>query len=272
MTPATTTLSGVYTIKNGVTGGLYVGSTGNLAVRSKVHLRLLQTGSHHSAPLQNAWNKYGSEAFTFVPLFYCSVNDLLKFEQRAMEVLGPSYNVSKVAGSPMRGRKHSHQTKQRMSEASKGRPKSDTHRQNIGLSKQGVKLSEEQKAKIRAAWVARRNKPVSEVTRKKLSEAGKGRPVSPKSLAALIAYNKERKGKKTGPMNLTEAERAKRVERNKARKGSPLRPEIAKQVKEAKQSKWSERKAKGLHTIRWYKNRGLEIPSEVLSSRHNTQE
>jgi group I intron endonuclease len=58
-----------YAIKNIVTGDAYVGSTVNWRLRKNSHMHLLRKGRHHSVWLQRAWNKYGSEAFIFVPCF-----------------------------------------------------------------------------------------------------------------------------------------------------------------------------------------------------------
>lgn len=49
----------------------------------------------------------------------------------------------------------------------------------------------------------------------------------------------------------------------KARAGKRYEGEEAEELKIKKQAAWAERKAKGLHTRRWYMNRGLEIPSET---------
>ena len=117
--------------------------------------------------------------------------------------------------------------------------------------------------RVRAAWVLRRLVPVSAETRKRLSNAGKGRPVSPKSLAGLIAWNRSWKGKKRGPMTISEEERQRRIAANKARAGQPLRAEIQDDVREKKQAAWAARKAAGLHTRRWYVNRGIPVPWET---------
>jgi group I intron endonuclease len=59
----------VYAIKNIVTGQSYVGSTVSWRHRKACHLHLLRKGKHHSVWLQRAWDKYGSDAFVFLPCF-----------------------------------------------------------------------------------------------------------------------------------------------------------------------------------------------------------
>jgi len=46
----------------------YYGSTTNFKKRVKDHKYLLHRNKHHSSHLQNAWNKYGEDAFEFVIL------------------------------------------------------------------------------------------------------------------------------------------------------------------------------------------------------------
>lgn len=257
--------TGVYQIKNLVTGKVYVGSAADVNYRWSQHRRLLMNGTHHSRKLQNSWNKHGVENFVFEMRLICAESDLLFYEQRALDTLKAvecGYNISPIAGSPMRGLKHSDGAKAKMSSASLGKPKSEEHATNSSKGHKGV-LHPERSERVKKQWETRRLTPVSEETRKKLSEAGKGRPVSEKSRLALIARNKARKGTPTGPMILSDEERQRRIDSNKARAGSPIRSEIKDGVKASKQAAWAERKAKGLHTIRWYRNRGLEIPLEL---------
>jgi group I intron endonuclease len=56
---------GLYAIVHKHTNRAYVGSAVNLKRRFKEHRTLLKQGVHHSAYLQNAWNKYGVDQFEF---------------------------------------------------------------------------------------------------------------------------------------------------------------------------------------------------------------
>ena len=266
-------ICGVYSIQNTMTGRTYIGSSENVKDRLTRHKRLLAHGKHHSRKLQKDYDLYGAKAFKAKILLICRKEDLLFFEQRAIRVFNSvnvGYNVAEIAGAPMRGRKHTDETKKKMSKASKGKKKSPEHAKHIGDVQRGKPLSPEHREKIKEAWKVRRLTPVSEETREKLSEAGKGRPVSPKSLARLIARNRSWKGKKRGPLNITEEQRQRQIASNKARKGSKQNPERAEEVKAGKQAKWAERKAKGLHTRRWYTNRGFQVPEEIATSESTT--
>lgn len=57
---------GVYQIRNTITGAVYIGSsTTSISGRWGQHRRSLQHKRHENRHLQNAWNKYGQEAFVF---------------------------------------------------------------------------------------------------------------------------------------------------------------------------------------------------------------
>ena len=76
----------VYAIKNIVTGQAYVGSTVSWRHRRNGHLHLLRKGKHHSVWLQRAWDKYGADAFVFLPCFNVSSH------KEAIEIEGEVLN------------------------------------------------------------------------------------------------------------------------------------------------------------------------------------
>lgn len=92
--------TGVYLIKNNVNNKIYVGSTStSFNNRFSSHLRSLIQNKHHSKYLQNAWNKYGKNSFSFIILETCKKNDCIKKEQYYIDTLKPEYNICKIAGS-----------------------------------------------------------------------------------------------------------------------------------------------------------------------------
>jgi group I intron endonuclease len=56
-------LSGVYTIRNRVTGRVYVGESGHIERRIYAHFRELGKGTHHRPELQADWDRYGRDQF-----------------------------------------------------------------------------------------------------------------------------------------------------------------------------------------------------------------
>lgn len=178
---------GIYKLENIKNFNIYIGSAKNIKNRWNTHIRMLNSGTHHSKHLQNAWNVYGSDSFYFSILLECDEKDLIHNEQIFIDALNPAYNISKTAGSKLgikdsyetkkkkseaakkykhpSGWHHSHktklaisifnvgkvvsqETKNRMSASAKGKIKSDQHKHNLSISHTGKIVSDETKKKI----------------------------------------------------------------------------------------------------------------------------
>jgi hypothetical protein len=77
--------SGVYQIKNVVTGEVYIGASTRIDERWAAHVSKLLSGRCDSRSLQVAWNCYGRDAFEFSVLEDVAWNDragMLAAEQR----------------------------------------------------------------------------------------------------------------------------------------------------------------------------------------------
>lgn len=96
-------LVGVYRIKNIKTNKFYIGSTiDSFRMRLKAHKEALNRGSHKNKYLQNAWNKYGAEAFVFEIVEVCEKDNCREREQYYLD-LGPwkqMYNINSLATGP----------------------------------------------------------------------------------------------------------------------------------------------------------------------------
>ncbi len=140
---------GVYAIRNKVTGTIYVGSTTiSFRSRRKDHWAKLNLNCHKNSRLQRSWNKYGPEAFEFVVLEEIDNPDLvLAREQHHLDIhfRKNCYNARPVAESN-RGWVPSRETRRRMSDAVRRRPPMSeaTRRQ----------LSESCKGLVRNPWTA----------------------------------------------------------------------------------------------------------------------
>lgn len=185
---------GIYFIQNKVNGKVYVGSATDIKARWREHRFMLRHGTHHSKHLQNAFDKYGSNNIVFsVREIVTDDSQLIAREQfwinhhRSFDPES-GYNVLLLAGSslgyrhrpeviqklkmarvkyvgnrhPMYGRKHSDESKRRISESRKGKAAGVNHpfygrshsgesRRKISKSKNGVAMSDAHKKKIRAA-------------------------------------------------------------------------------------------------------------------------
>lgn len=187
--------SGVYFIINLINGKYYVGSAVNLLSRWRIHSSMLNRNKHDNSYLQNAWNKYGEEAFEFVAVEIVSnTNDLYKIEQLWIDAScccdrNRGYNQKPKAESSL-GYKHTDEARKKISNRNKlfgikppsalGRKLSEETKKRMSLAMTGVKKSttvnmkkpksEEHKRKLSES---KKGKKLSEEHRKKISEGGK---------------------------------------------------------------------------------------------------
>ena len=181
--------TGIYTITS-PSGGQYVGSAINLAARWKGHSNALRAKRHNNRILQAAWNKYDGQ-FVFAKLLVCSRDDLLFFEQRAINILKPRYNIAQVAGNTL-GVKYTVESRAKIGNALRGKkhpPKSAETRLNLSKALMGHAISAETKAKIAASLLGR---VLSNEHRKKISVGGKGKTRSLETRARMSAARKLR--------------------------------------------------------------------------------
>ena len=170
----------IYKILNTGNGKSYVGSTTNYGRRIKRHFEDLKSGKHHSQALQRAYDKYGKGSFVVTKieeLEYSCKEDILMREQHYLDSLCPEYNISKVAGSQL-GTKRSEEYRQRLSEKMKG---------NTPWNK------------------GKKTGPISEATRKKMSESGKKRTVSEETKKRISDGKKGKKFSEEHKDNLSKA-------------------------------------------------------------------
>ncbi len=115
---------GTYRILNKENNRIYVGSAVNLYRRRIGHFNALRAKKHRNAFLQNDYNKLGEHVFEFEVLCYCDLNCLINNEQQLIDThyddQKQCYNICKEAQHTT-GRKHSEETKRKISAALKGR-------------------------------------------------------------------------------------------------------------------------------------------------------
>lgn len=191
--------SGVYEIKNLVNGKRYIGSAVDFGNRFRQHAQSLKRGDHHSIALQRAWVMYGPFAFQFNKLLVCSKENLIMYEQAAMDAMKPEYNCAPRAGSRL-GMKASDELRAKLSAS---RPKDFS-------PMKGKKHTEATKAKISASRKGKGGGPMGEERKKRISEAHKGRVIDAEMRARISATLTGRKQ--------SQETIAKRVEKLKGRK------------------------------------------------------
>jgi len=291
--------SGVYSIQNTVDGKEYIGSSQNIALRWRIHRNDLRAGKHHSQHLQRAWNLDGEDAFVFKILVECSVDDLLREEQRIMDERRATngdygYNTAPVAGSRC-GVPHPPEVRAKMSAKAKarapmspehrkalsdalrkaraeGRIFTEEHRRKIAQSQIGKVVSEETRAKIGAAG---RKRVTTEATKEKLRAALKGKPLSDENYQRLLERSRttnvitpDIRAKMVESRKATLAARRKEVaDRIVALKEEGLSfSKIAKRLTEDKVPTLSSRKEGAEPSYQWFPAIVIKIYNEATAS------
>lgn len=160
----------IYKFTNNVNGKTYVGKSYDAVDRYHKHMYLVRSNSGYV--LHKAMRKYGVESFSFELVFVVLDYDKdgSEFEMLFIEEFksfGQGYNLT-VGGEGVKGIKHSEETCQKNREAHTG-----ARNPNYGKPR-----SEETKRKISEANKGRLRGPLPEETKVKMSEAHKGKKKS----------------------------------------------------------------------------------------------
>lgn len=208
---------GIYAITCTPNGRVYIGSSVNISKRWKYHRFALRKGTHDNRHMQNAWNKYGEESFTFSIVLACNPCELIEREQselNAQRDTGPVFNIGRVCGAEMRGRKHTPEARANMSAAQRGRVVSAECRAKLSEINKGKRHTPESRAKMS---ISNRGRIVSAEARERGASKMRGRPFTDAHKASLSAA---KKGKP-----ITESHRAQlaaaRLNRGPRRKKEP---------------------------------------------------
>ena len=268
--------SGIYEILNTVNGKRYIGSAKNFKVRWSRHLSLLRLNKHYSKYLQASWNKYGEDAFKFLPILTCSKSMLLFYEQQLLDRVKPEYNTAPTAGNTL-GIPCSDEKRKKISKAHTGKVLTEEHKAAIAAGTTGKRHTEEsiqkmcavQQKRVAADPIAfskaisdrQMGHTVDEDTRKKIGESNRGKP---KKLSTEARENKRRAtilsnqtrgvsdatkkkmsdakvGKPMHPNTL--AVNTERMKGNSYRKGIPWTPEMREEIMTTKAVKRAAKKA-----------------------------
>ncbi len=145
---------GIYEILNIDTGIRYIGSSFDIEDRIKGHFKKLNRNNHSNKHLQNSYNIHGKNKFavtileivTFIDEDIATKDKILRGKEQCyinkynFDLL---YNQCPVAGST-KGRKHSQETKTKISASNTGKPSwlkgkklSEEHKKNLSCNKKG---------------------------------------------------------------------------------------------------------------------------------------
>lgn len=189
-------VSGVYQIKNTITGDRYIGSSVDMRQRCLSHRSKLNRDVHCNPIIQNAWNKYGGENFAFQVLLICSREDTVIYEQALLDNTNTKYNYADYVTKPLLGKKLSKEHRKKISMALQGsnnpnygKKLSKRQKDRLARLRLGAKHTKETRRKMSIAHTGFKH---SEKSKQKMSEAQTGKKMSKE---ARIKMSKSQKGK-----------------------------------------------------------------------------
>src|SRR6266498_4437490 len=166
--------SGIYKITCTANKRIYIGSALNLRERRRAHFGALRRNEHINKHLQNAWNKYGPDVFTFEVLEYVLPMSLTAREQYWFNREKPfgrkGFNVDREAGSRL-GNKHTPETIEKLSLSHMGKKQAPETIEKRIAPLRGKKRSPEAIESMRQARLGKKMSPES---KKRMSQAKLG--------------------------------------------------------------------------------------------------
>ena len=216
---------GFYTLAVPGDDRVYVGSSANLAKRKSVHKSLLNKNKHYNKDLQTAFNNTMKPIIEFNSITTNTREEAFVLEQKVMDeklVIGKLFNTAPNAKIPSIGRVFSEETKEKL----RNKPITDGFRRKMSNINTGRKHSEETKQKLSEIRSGEIRKPLSTEHREKISIANTGKKASPETIEKL---RQTHLGISNGPMS--EKQKQQISIANKGRKRTPEQIENIRQAR-----------------------------------------
>lgn len=153
--------SGIYLWENKENGKFYIGSSIDLKRRLMLYYNINYLAKFSTSYINNALLKEGYSAFRLYIIEYCNKQDpgppaldpdppgpdLIKREQYYFDLLKPTYNICKMAGSSL-GRLHTKASKIKMANAKLSKTLPSEVKEKISATMVGRNLTKEHKSKL----------------------------------------------------------------------------------------------------------------------------
>ena len=109
---------GIYKIYCKENNRTYIGSSNNIERRFKEHISNLKNNRHINNYLQNSWNKYGEDSFSFTIITVCYEQERFKLEQFYIDITNNLFNhVLQIENSHYKKRFISDETLNKMKQS-----------------------------------------------------------------------------------------------------------------------------------------------------------
>ena len=109
---------GIYKIYCKENNRTYIGSSNNIERRFKEHISNLKNNRHINNYLQNSWNKYGEDSFSFTIITVCYEQERFKLEQFYIDITKNLFNcVLQIENSHYKKRFISNETLSKMKQS-----------------------------------------------------------------------------------------------------------------------------------------------------------
>lgn len=177
-------ICGIYCIRNMVNGKRIVGSSTNIHGRFAQHKNDLKYNKHRNPYLQNAWNKYSKDSFSFEIIETCDESKLIEREDFHIILLNTldrnyGYNFNLASRHTQ-----NEESKEKIRQSRLGKKMSEEQKKKLSEAHTGKKIghySEERRKHISEALKGNQNclgRIVSEITREKISSSQKGKIIT----------------------------------------------------------------------------------------------
>ncbi len=174
-------VGGIYQWTQISTGKKYIGSSKDIERRRMRHVQKLTRRRHDNLHFNNAWTKCGEHDFAFTILEIVEdESQLVTREQWYFDNIVRwdfDFNHCKIAGCPpsAKGRVVSEATRKALRDSNVGQKRTSEQNRNNSLSRLGKKTQPHTETSRQKTSKSLLGHPVSEETRKKLSEKNRGR-------------------------------------------------------------------------------------------------
>jgi len=112
----------IYEISNTINDRVYIGSSINYESRHKEHISDIKNKKHHNIHLQRFCDKYGVNTLEFNVIEVCDDDIILEREQVFIDIhKDNSFNISTTSSAPMTGKKHTNESKNKISIKTNGK-------------------------------------------------------------------------------------------------------------------------------------------------------